>query len=55
MNIIDILKFRNELIDSSVDENDFISPNSVLEYILPSLVETKLIESAEINSFPFLF
>jgi hypothetical protein len=53
MNIIDILKFRNELIDSSVDENDFISPNSVLEYILPSLVETKLIESAEINSFPF--
>ena len=52
MNIIDILKFRNELIDSSVDENDFISPNSVLEYILPSIAETKLIESTEINSFP---
>jgi hypothetical protein len=52
MNIDELLKFREDLLKNSVDENEFISPNSVLEYVLPSIVETKLIESSEINSVP---
>ena len=50
MNIKELLKYRGELLENSADENEFISPNSVLDYVLPSLVETKLIESSEINS-----
>jgi hypothetical protein len=52
MKIDDLLKFRQELLENSTDQDGYISPNSVLEYILPSLVETKLIESAEINTVP---
>ena len=52
MNIKELLKYRGDLLENSADENEFISPNSVLDYVLPSLVETKLIESSEINSVP---
>lgn len=52
MNIDELLTFRQGLLESSIDSDGYISPNSVLENILPSLVETKLIESEEINSIP---
>lgn len=52
MNIDELLKFRGEILENSIDQDGYISPNSVLEYILPSLVETKLIESEEINTIP---
>ena len=52
MNVDELLKFRQDLLESSIDEDGYISPNSVLRYVLPSLVETKLIESEEINSLP---
>jgi hypothetical protein len=52
MNIEDLLQYRVELLENSVDESKFISPNSFFEYSLPSLVETKLIETSEINSVP---
>ncbi len=52
MKLDDLLKFRQELLENSTDQDGYISSNSVLEYILPSIVETKLIESAEINNVP---
>lgn len=52
MKLDELLNFRQELLKNSTDLDGFISPNSVLEYILPSLVETKLIESSEINFVP---
>jgi hypothetical protein len=52
MSIEELLKFRVEVLENSVDDSKFISPNSFFEFSLPSLVETKLIESSEINSVP---
>jgi hypothetical protein len=52
MNISDLLKFRTNLLTNACDENEFISTDLVLEYVLPSLVETKLIDSQEINFVP---
>jgi hypothetical protein len=52
MNISDLVKFRTNLLTNACDENEFISTDLVLEYVLPSLVETKLIDSQEINFVP---
>lgn len=49
MNINELLKFRKELLESATDEDKYISQTSVLENTLPSLVETKLVESEVIN------
>ena len=50
MNIDELLQLRKEILEYSIDEDEFISPNSFLSYVIPKLVETKLIESEEINS-----
>lgn len=52
MNIDELLKFRKELLEGATDEDGFISQSSVLESVLPSLVETKLVESEVINMVP---
>jgi hypothetical protein len=50
MNIDELLKFRKELLEGATDEDGYISQTSVLENTLPSLVETKLVESEVINT-----
>ena len=52
MNIDELLKYRKELLEGATDEDGYISQTSVLENTLPSLVETKLIESEIINIVP---
>jgi len=52
MNIEELLKFRKDLLENSIDEDGYTSPVSVLENTLPSLVETKLVESEVINIIP---
>lgn len=52
MNIKELYKYRNNLLEDSIDDDGFISQVSVLEKILPYLVDTKLIESEEINITP---
>lgn len=52
MNLDELFKFRKELLEGSIDEDGYISQNSVLENILPNLVETKLVETEVVNTVP---
>lgn len=52
MNIEELLKYRKDVLENSIDEDGYISQLSVLENILPSLLETKLVESEVINTVP---
>lgn len=52
MNVDELLKFRKELLEGATDVDGYISQTSVLENVLPSLVETKLVESEVINTVP---
>lgn len=52
MTLEDLLKFRKELLENSMDDDNYISQTSFLEYTLPSLVETKLVETEVINTIP---
>lgn len=49
MEISEYLKYRQELLDESKDEDGFISETSFINLVLPSMLEAKLIDSEECN------
>ena len=52
MNIDELIKYRIELLEDSVNDEGYISQQTYLESVLPSAVETGLIESEDINFVP---
>ena len=49
MDINELIKLRTDLLENSVNEDGYVSQQSFLESVLPSAVETGLIESEDIN------
>jgi hypothetical protein len=49
----EFLKFREELLDQSKDEEGFIQESLLLSQILPSMLDAKLIDSEDANSSYF--
>jgi len=49
MEISEYLKYRQELLNESKDEDGFISEASFINLVLPSMLEAKLIDSEECN------
>ena len=52
MDIEDLFKLRKEILSNSSNEDGYVSQQSFLENVLPSAVETGLIESVDISFVP---
>ncbi len=55
MEIEEYLKFREDLLNESKDEDGFISESSFLNSVLPLMADAKLIDSEEYNESYYLF
>ncbi|NOH56622.1 AIPR family protein [Alteromonas sp. 07-89-2] len=53
MSFQSLIDIRDELLEASKDEHDFVQQYALLEQIPPHLVDTKLIDSEDINSAYF--
>ena len=53
MSFQSLFDIRDELLEASKDEHDFVQQYALLEQIPPYLVDTKLIDSEDINSAYF--
>jgi len=53
MEIQEYLKYRTDLLDEAKDENGFITESNILNLILPSLSDAKLIDSEDFNECYF--
>jgi hypothetical protein len=53
MIIEELLKYRDDLLDQAKDEDGFIQESILLSQVLPSLVESKLLDSEDFNSSYF--
>jgi len=53
INIGDLFSYRDEFLKSCLDEDKTLSENQILNNILPSLFENKLIDSEDINEAYF--
>jgi len=49
MNIDELIKYRSDILENAVNDDGYISQQTFLETVLPSAVETGLIESENIN------
>ena len=52
MNIDELIKLRLDLLANSTNEDGYVSQQTFLETVLPSAVETGLVESEDINFVP---
>jgi len=52
MDIDELIKLRSDLLANSTNEDGYISQQTFLETVLPSAVETGLVESEDINFVP---
>lgn len=53
LNLDDLRKYREELLNSSLDENSTLSENQILSIITPALTENKLLENDEFTETYF--
>ena len=53
MIIEELLKYRDDLLDQAKDEDGFIQESILLSQVLPSLVESKLLDSEDFNNSYF--
>ncbi|MEI8646626.1 hypothetical protein P4S60_20980 [Pseudoalteromonas sp. Hal040] len=54
MDISAVLNTREDLLDSSKDENDFIQQSLLIDEVMPLLLETKVVDSEDINHTYYL-
>ena len=52
MDIDELIKLRTDILENSTNEDGYVSQQTFLETVLPSAVETGLIESDDINFVP---
>ena len=52
MDIDELIKLRTDILENSTNEDGYVSQQTFLEAVLPSTVETGLIESEDINFVP---
>ena len=52
MDIDELIKLRTDILENSTNEDGYVSQQTFLESVLPSAVETGLIESEDINFVP---
>lgn len=55
MEITEYLKYRKQLIVESQDENEFFSPTGFLTTVMPSMLDSKVIESEDFNESYYSF
>lgn len=55
MEIEEFLKYRDDLLTEALDEDGFISENTLLQAVLPSMLDAKLIDSEDYNEAYFIF
>jgi hypothetical protein len=55
MEIDEFLKYRDTLLTESLDEDGFISEDSLLQAVLPLMLDAKLIDSEDYNDSYFIF
>ena len=53
MEIQEYLKYRTDLLEEAKDEDGFITESNLLELVLPSLSDAKLIDSEDYNDCYF--
>lgn len=53
MEIQEYLKYRNDLLDESKDEDDFINESSFINNVIPSMLDAKLIDSEDFTETYF--
>jgi len=52
MDIDELIRLRKDILDNSINEDGYVSQQTFLETVLPSTVETGLVESEDINFVP---
>lgn len=55
MEIDEYFKYRENLLSDSKDDDGFISERSVLEQVMPLLLDAKLVDSEDFNDSPFTY